>query len=104
VKRATKTKSPAARRPASDPVLRRAPQVIARKNADGTVGVMRLEDESHYFVLDKIAAEFWEMINGKRTLGAIRDALAKRHRPPPRFERDVDQLVQQLKKNRLLAP
>ncbi|MGZ3708528.1 MAG: hypothetical protein ACXWPM_06895, partial [Bdellovibrionota bacterium] len=45
--------------------------VLSRKNADGTIAIMRLENDEFFFTLDGIAAEIWGLIDGKRSFDKI---------------------------------
>lgn len=78
-------------------------EVISRSNPDRTVTIMRFDDDEHFFVLDGIAAELWSMIDGKRSLERIKDALIQKHRPPrERFARDVANLIRSLMREQLV--
>ncbi len=61
-------------------VLRRAEEVVSRKNPDGSVSIMHFENEKFFFSVTGVAAEFWGMLDGKRPLADIQARLAKKHR------------------------
>jgi len=85
-------------------VLKRSPKLISRKNNDGTVAVMSIESDDCIFSLDGIAAEFWMLIDGKRSVEKICKDLIKKHDPPlARFEKDVQKLIKSLRDARLIG-
>lgn len=84
-------------------VLRHSENVLAKSSADGSVAVLRLDEDRYYLALDGYAAELWRMMDGKKTLGQIQEQLIKKHKlPKERFSRDVRKLVEQLRKERLI--
>jgi hypothetical protein len=84
-------------------VLKRRKDILSRKDQDGTVAVLGLENEKFFHTLNGIAAEVWGLIDGKRSLGEIKKALIKKYDPPiDRFSKDVDKLIKDLKKEKLL--
>jgi hypothetical protein len=81
----------------------RAPDILARKNSDGSVAILRLDNDQHFFVIDGLAAEVWNGINGKSSLGSITKRIAAQHKPPvARFEADTRKLIKSLQKARLI--
>lgn len=82
----------------------RNPDVLSRTQPDGSVSLMHLESEEHYFTLTDIAADLWNLIDDARSLAEIEADLIVRHDPPrDRFRADVDGLVRKLTRERLLA-
>ncbi len=68
------------------------------------MAIMRLEDDEFFFVLDGIAAEFWNLIDGKTSLSKIKKKVSDKHEPPvTKFEKDVAKLVTDLKKEKLVT-
>jgi hypothetical protein len=45
--------------------------VLFKKNTDGTVVVLKLDDDENYFVIDGMAAKAWEMMEQEQDLGVI---------------------------------
>lgn len=84
-------------------VLKRNSDVLARRNTDGTIAVLRLDSDDSFYTIDGIAAEFWSLIDDKASIEEIKDKLAKRYRPPAeRFSRDVKSLVNELLREKLI--
>jgi len=52
-------------------VFTKAEDVVCRENNDGSVIVMRLDNSDEFYKIDGVAAEVFELIDSKRTLGAI---------------------------------
>ena len=104
--RAKASKKPppkASKKIAPDTVVRCAKDVLARKNSDGTVAIMRLDEDSYYYTLSDIAAEFWSLIDGKSSIGAIKERLMAKYSPPAGiFDRDVAKLLSSLESARLI--
>jgi hypothetical protein len=97
LKKAAKKAGPA------DPVLRVEQDLLARKNTDGSLAIMRLDNDESFFILDGIAAEFWAMIDGNSPISTLKQQLVRKHQPPVvEFDRDVARLVTELKKERLV--
>lgn len=77
--------------------------VLFRKNADGQIAIMRIDNEESFYTLSEIAADFWTMIDGKSSVDQIKEKLVKKHAPPlARFEKDLAKLITQLKKEKLI--
>ncbi len=80
-----------------------AKDVLSRKNADGSIAIMKLSNDDYFFTLDGIAAEIWLKFNGKTKLSKIKEQIIVRHSPPAaRFEKDVKNLISTLKKENLI--
>jgi hypothetical protein len=103
--KAVKSSKPAGKLAASDAtVLQRHSEVLSRRNADGTVAMLRLDSDDSFYTIDGIAAEFWLLIDDKLSIGQIKEKLVKRFQPPaPRFDRDVQTLVSELVKEKLVS-
>lgn len=87
----------------ADPILQLERDLLARRNNDGSVAIMQLNNDEFFFVLDGIAAEFWVLIDGATSLTSIKERLVRKHKPPAaQFEKDVAQLVTDLKTERLV--
>lgn len=84
-------------------VFKKASDILERDIGDGTIAVLNVFDEMHYFIIDAIAAEFWSMIDGRKNLLQITEALIKKHQPPTRdFERGLKLCIQNLEKHHLI--
>ena len=81
----------------------RARDILARKNSDGSVAILRLDNDQHFFLIDGLAAEIWNGINGKTPLRAITKKIAGEHNPPvAKFESDTRKLIKSLQKAHLI--
>lgn len=80
-----------------------SPDVVFRKNRDGEVYVIRLDQEDSFFSIDGIAAEMFLLINGKRSIGQIKRKLITKHDPPlKQFDKDVLRFLKLLQKSGLI--
>ena len=85
-------------------ILMKEKNTLSRKNSDGTVAIMNLNNDQYFFTLDGIAAELWMRIDNKSTLEKISAELIKKYSPPlPKFHRDVTKLIQGLRKEKLIS-
>jgi hypothetical protein len=95
--------SPSIQDPTSG-VPKKSSSVISRRNPDGTFALMHLEQEEHLFSLDGIAAEFWDLMDSRRSLEQIKRLLIQKHSPPlKRFELDLSKLIKSLRKADLIS-
>ncbi len=77
--------------------------IISRVNADHTVSVVNLDLDDTSYSIDGIAGEIFAAIDGKRSIGAIKKRIMKKHQPPAKqFEKDFIQFVQELKSENLI--
>jgi hypothetical protein len=84
-------------------VLKIDKDVLTRKNGDGSVAVMRLDNDEYFFTCDGLAAEIWNAIDGRSSIEAIQVKLQKKYSPPQaRFKKDLTNLIRKLKKERLV--
>lgn len=64
-------------------------ELIARKNQDGTVIIMKLDESTHFYKIDGIAAEVWENLVQRSTMSELLQAVKNKH-PKHHTELDVD--------------
>jgi hypothetical protein len=76
---------------------------LFRKNPDGTLAILRLDNDEYYYTINGLAAEVWLMIDGKSSVEAISKKIVAKHSVPlARFQNDVHKLLQSLVKERLI--
>lgn len=80
-------------------------EVISRHDAiEKKVTVLVFDNPKYHFVLDGVAAEFWALIDGKRSLLKIIAELAQKHRMQEAFMRTKTlQLVTKLRGEGLIT-
>ncbi|MCC6277965.1 MAG: PqqD family protein [Oligoflexia bacterium] len=84
-------------------VIKRAANVISRTNIDGTVAIMRLDEDQFFYTLDGISADLWNQFNGKANLSSLIKALSKKHPfDQKRMQKDAEKMILQLKKQKLV--
>ena len=63
--------------------------IIARKNQDGTVIIMKADESSVFYKIDGIAAQVWSCLSQRTTLEELALAIKEKH-PKNNLELDVD--------------
>jgi len=98
-----KSPSTPKKRTAPDEILSRAEHTFNRSNKGNSVVIVRLDNDAYFFRLDDVAAEFWNLIDGKRTVTQICKLIQRKHAPPPDvLDRAVKLLLKDLKQHRLI--
>ncbi len=102
-----KRKKTTARKPRDDRwlsrTLVRSANALSRQNPDGSVSVMHLENETYMLKIDGIAAEVWQLIDGKTPLSSICEKLIEKHEAPEKLlKADLRRFVAHLERENLL--
>lgn len=85
-------------------VLEKSPRVISRMKPDGSVVVLHLENNKHFFNLTGFSAVFWKSLNGKSSVEQIASRLLKASGLSAAVvERGVKRLVAELLKAKLVV-
>ena len=96
---------PPAARGSAPSIYRHSDEVISRKNPDGSVSIMHFDNERYFFSITGIAAEFWSLLDGKRTIPNLQERLAKKHKvAPEKLSHPVQKLIRELTKEKLVVP
>jgi len=78
-------------------------QVIARRNQDGTVIIMRMDDSSFFYKIDGIAAQVWTALVSRKTVTELNEHFVSQY---PEFrnqlQQDIPAFVAELKQKNLL--
>jgi len=78
---------------------KRTADILFRRNEKNEILIMHLEELESYYCIDGIAADFWELIDGKRSTDEICGILAKRHEEDQAYiASNAKKLLTQLKK------
>ncbi len=79
-------------------------EVLWKKNFDGSIAILKLDETDFYFSLDGIAAEVWAHMDGKKPIAEISAKLIKKYSPPfAKFQADVAKLLDTLVKEQLIT-
>ncbi|MBI3557785.1 MAG: PqqD family protein [Deltaproteobacteria bacterium] len=90
-------------KPVGDATFQRAKDVLSRRNVDGTVAIMRLADDQHFFTIEGVAAEVWLMIDGQASINQIKETIMRKHKPSEaRLDRNLSKLIKGLLKEKLI--
>lgn len=66
---------------------------------------MSLEDSDSFHVIDGIAAEVWQSLDGKKSVRQIEQEMVERFNPPvARFRKDMEGFLKDLAKKKLVEP
>jgi len=85
-------------------VFQKGNEIIYRRVPGGSLILMDLRNEAHYFSLDGLSAEYWELLDGKSDCKKLAEKLIAKHGlPREAFLKDVEKLVLKLKKNDLIS-
>ncbi len=78
--------------------------VISRRNQDGTVILMKLDESSIFYRIDGIAAEVWSELNKTQSLGGLIEKFSAKHEGcRDRIEKDIPAFVHDLLKRKLVV-
>ena len=81
-----------------------AADIVFRKNHDGTVILMRMDDSDLFYKIDGVAAEVWCGLEGKKTMGEIvSDVLVKYNVDEGTVWEDASQLVSKLAQMKIIS-
>jgi hypothetical protein len=87
----------------NESVFKVSTDVFWKKNLDGTVAVLPLQSDECFYTLDAIAAEFWTLLDGKRSVADIKQKLAKKHKISiDYFDKEITQLLAEMKKLQII--
>lgn len=71
--------------------------IVSRRNQDGTVVLMRMDDSELFYKIDGIAAEVFSLIDGKKNFLALVESVFKNHAGhEDRLQKDIDNFFTKL--------
>lgn len=74
-----------------------AKDIVSRKNQDGTVVLMRMDDSELFYKIDGIAAEIFSLIDGKKNFRDIAENAFKKYAGnEDRLQKDIDSFFTKL--------
>jgi hypothetical protein len=77
--------------------------VLFRRNEKNELLIMHLKELDAYYCIDGIAADLYELLDGKASIDSIVTTLAKRHKTDHAFiAKNTKKLIAQLSKLKLL--
>jgi len=78
--------------------------IVARKNQDHSVVVMKMDESSIFFKIDGVAAEAWNLLSEKKSCRQIISELAGTHAQfSKQIEVDIPKFVQDLLDKKLIV-
>ncbi|MCK4784156.1 MAG: PqqD family protein [Desulfobacteraceae bacterium] len=84
------------------------PNIVSRKIADKCILVPirhNVGDLESIYTLNEVAARIWELIDGKRIMGEIRNMIVEEFEvSPEEAEKDLSELLQKLEKIEGIKP
>ena len=91
-----------------DRCYQKSPDIVSRKIADEYILVPirhNVGDLESIYTLNEVAARIWELIDGKRNMGEIRDMIVEEFEvSPEEAEKDLSELLQKLEKIEGIKP
>ncbi|MEA3560589.1 MAG: PqqD family protein [Candidatus Omnitrophota bacterium] len=83
-----------------DRCYRKDPDIVSRKIADEYILVPirhNVGDLESIYTLNEVSARIWELIDGKRNIGKIKDMIVEEFEvSPEEAEKDISKLLQKL--------
>jgi hypothetical protein len=76
--------------------------VYFRDVNDDSMNVMNIDNPDHYFVIDGYASKVFQLIDGKKSVGAIIKNVRSGNALPSRFDQDVHAFLRDLLKKSLI--
>lgn len=81
-----------------------AKDIVSRRNQDGTVVLMRMDDSELFYKIDGIAAEIFGLIDGKKNFAAIVDCTFKNHPGhEERLHKDIESFFTKLTDMKMIS-
>lgn len=78
-------------------ILEVSSDIVSRKNQDGTVVLMRMDDSELFYKIDGIAAEFFSQIDGKKNLESLLQGMVEKHKAHEmQLVKDINSFVKKL--------
>ena len=78
--------------------------IVSRKNQDGTVVLMRMDDSELFYKIDGIAAEVFALIDGKKNVLSIANEMMSKHPGnEERLPKDIDGFLKKLIDMKMIA-
>jgi len=77
--------------------------ILSRKNADGKLALMSLEDDENFFKIEGLAIQVWENIDGKCNIKAIVEKVSDTYNlPKKKLEEDTFKFIDDLYKEGII--
>ena len=78
--------------------------IVARKNQDRSIVVMKMDESSIFFKIEGTATEVWNLLSEKKSCRQIVSQLSSAHSGfGPQIEADVPKFVQELLEKKLIV-
>jgi hypothetical protein len=102
----TKKEAPASKknlRISDEDIFKRSSEILSRSNSDGSIAMIRVDSDKNFYTLDGIAANVWQLLNGKNSLKKIKVKLSRQHTVDlDAISRDTDVLIKKLLSHSLI--
>ncbi|MBT7608731.1 MAG: PqqD family protein [Bacteriovoracaceae bacterium] len=89
----------------SDMVIKTVDDIVTRKNDNGSIILMKMNDSDNFFKIDGIASMIWrESVDNGRQLGEIFKLVIDGYEvEASTLEKDIDKLLQDLRSHKLIV-
>lgn len=87
-----------------DTIFEASSDIVVRKNQDGTVIIMRMDDSEVFYKIDGVAAEIWSSIVEKKNLNTIIDEIKEKNNVSEDVLcKDMDKFLKDLLKYEMIS-
>lgn len=84
-------------------IFMKSSEILSRANADGSIAIIRVDSDKNFYSLDGIAANVWQLLDGKKSLQKIKINLSQSHKVDlDAISRDTNALVKKLLTHNLI--
>lgn len=85
-------------------IPKRSQMSLSRRDRDGSIAIIILNNSRHYFIADGIRAEVWSLIDGKRSLKNIAAKITQDHGIEESVSlKKIQKIISEFKKEKLLV-
>lgn len=89
----------------SEMLLKPVENIVTRKNDNGSVILMKMDDSDNFYKIEGVASFIWrEAVDNCRSIGEIFDQIIKTHDvEPAQLDKDIKKLIDDLQSNQLIV-
>jgi hypothetical protein len=82
---------------------RASTEIVTRKNQDGTVVIMKMDDSNNFFKINGIASEVWNAIQNEIPLNQLKQKITSEYDvTDDQLNKDIDSLIKTLIEKNLI--
>jgi hypothetical protein len=82
-----------------------AQDIVSRKNQDGTVIIMKMDESNIFYKINGIASEVWDGLSNQLPLATIKNSILENYNVnDSKLDQDIQALISNLLKKKLIEP